>query len=141
MEIEDKSFEQSEGDIARAVDQSIRFFTAIYLGGIKMNVKLGIIGFRRHGSVALLKTLLKIQGVEIIAACDIKEDRIALIEEAPIKCYRSADALLDDEEINTVLFDCAESPSQRNGNQSRKSEEETLSVKSLPRSTRCNWMR
>lgn len=68
-----------------------------------MKIKLGIIGFGGMGEWHY-KNASHIECVEIIAACDISEERLSLIKERNIKCYDTAEKLLDDENINTVLL-------------------------------------
>jgi len=43
-------------------------------------------------------------GVNIVAVCDIREDRCKEAEENGFKAYRSADELLKDENVNTVIL-------------------------------------
>lgn len=68
-----------------------------------MNVKLGIIGYGGMGEIHSMHSP-GIEGVEIAAACDIKQDRLEIIKERGFKCYDSADKLLKDDGVNTVLL-------------------------------------
>lgn len=68
-----------------------------------MNVKLGIIGYGGMGEIHS-KHAPKVEGVEITAACDIKPNRLEIIKERGFRCYDSADELLKDDGVNTVLL-------------------------------------
>ena len=68
-----------------------------------MNIKLGIIGFGGMGEWHS-RNAIRAEGVEIIAACDIKAERLDLIKERGYTCYDSVDELLKDDKINTVLL-------------------------------------
>lgn len=65
-----------------------------------MNVKLGIIGFGGMGKWHLENAPKA--GVEVVAVCDIDEEKMA--EAKGVKCYVTADELLKNPEINTVLL-------------------------------------
>lgn len=67
-----------------------------------MKIKLGVIGFGGMGKWHAQNAPRA--GVEVTAVCDIKEKRFAEAEEMGFKLYRSADELLADSEINTVIL-------------------------------------
>lgn len=67
-----------------------------------MKVKLGIIGFGGMGKWHAENAPRA--GVEIVAVCDIAEERWREAEEKGYKLYKSADDLLKDKEINTVIL-------------------------------------
>jgi len=67
-----------------------------------MNIKLGVIGFGGMGKWHAKNAPRA--GVEVIAVCDIVEERFKEAEELGYKLYKSADDLLADKEINTVVL-------------------------------------
>ncbi len=67
-----------------------------------MSMKLGIIGFGGMGKFHSKQAPKA--GVTVIGAADIKEERVQEAIEAGIKGYHSADELLADPEINTVIL-------------------------------------
>lgn len=67
-----------------------------------MKIKLGIIGFGGMGKWHAQNTPRA--GVEVIAVCDIKEECFAEAEEMGYKLYKSAEELLADSEVNTVIL-------------------------------------
>ena len=67
-----------------------------------MKIKLGVIGFGGMGKWHAQNAPRA--GVEIAAVCDIKEERFAEAEEMGFKLYKSADELLADSEVNTVIL-------------------------------------
>lgn len=67
-----------------------------------MNIKLGVIGFGGMGKWHAQNAPRA--GVEVVAVCDIKEERFKEAEEMGYKLYKSAEELLADEEINTVIL-------------------------------------
>lgn len=67
-----------------------------------MKIKLGVIGFGGMGKWHAQNAPRA--GVEIAAVCDIKEERFAEAEEMGFKIYKSADELLADSEVNTVIL-------------------------------------
>lgn len=67
-----------------------------------MKIKLGIIGFGGMGKWHAKNAHRA--DVEVIAVCDIVEKRWQEAEEMKLKLYRSADELLQDPEINTVMI-------------------------------------
>ena len=67
-----------------------------------MKIKLGVIGFGGMGKWHAQNAPRA--GVEVIAVCDIKEERFAEAEEMGYKLYKSADELLADSEVNTVIL-------------------------------------
>ncbi|WP_160689586.1 Gfo/Idh/MocA family oxidoreductase [Clostridium sp. C2-6-12] len=67
-----------------------------------MKIKLGVIGFGGMGKWHAQNAPRA--GVEIVAVCDIKEERWNEAEEMGFKLYKSADELLADSEVNTVIL-------------------------------------
>lgn len=67
-----------------------------------MKIKLGVIGFGGMGKWHAQNAPRA--GVEIAAVCDIKEERWNEAEEMGFKLYKSADDLLADSEVNTVIL-------------------------------------
>ncbi|AQR96764.1 Gfo/Idh/MocA family protein [Clostridium saccharoperbutylacetonicum] len=67
-----------------------------------MKIKLGVIGFGGMGKWHVQNAPRA--GVEIAAVCDIKEERWSEAEEMGFKLYKSADELLADSEVNTVIL-------------------------------------
>lgn len=67
-----------------------------------MNVKLGIIGFGGMGKWHAQNAPRA--GVKVIAACDIKEERIQEAKDIGIEAYKSAEELLTNAEVNTVIL-------------------------------------
>jgi Predicted dehydrogenases and related proteins len=67
-----------------------------------MKIKLGVIGFGGMGKWHAQNAPRA--GVEITAVCDIKEERWNEAEEMGFKLYKSADDLLEDSEVNTVIL-------------------------------------
>lgn len=67
-----------------------------------MKIKLGIIGFGGMGKWHSENAPRA--GVEIAAVCDIKEERFKEAKEKGFKAYKSADELLKDSEVNTVIL-------------------------------------
>lgn len=67
-----------------------------------MKIKLGVIGFGGMGKWHAQNAPRA--GVEIAAVCDIKEERWNEAEEMGFKLYKSADELLADSEVNTVIL-------------------------------------
>lgn len=67
-----------------------------------MKIKLGVIGFGGMGKWHAQNAPRA--GVEIVAVCDIKEERFTEAEEMGFKLYKSADELLADSEVNTVIL-------------------------------------
>lgn len=67
-----------------------------------MKIKLGVIGFGGMGKWHAQNAPRA--GVEIGAVCDIKEERFQEAEEMGYKLYKSADELLADNEVNTVIL-------------------------------------
>ncbi|WP_163538076.1 Gfo/Idh/MocA family oxidoreductase [Gracilibacillus sp. YIM 98692] len=68
-----------------------------------MNVQLGIIGFGGMGKWHA-DNAIRVEHVEIVAACDIKEQRRKESSERGLKTYENVEALLDDKDVNTVLI-------------------------------------
>ena len=67
-----------------------------------MKTNLGVIGYGGMGKLhAKFSPMI---GVNIVAVCDIREDRCKEAEENGFKAYRSADELLKDENVNTVIL-------------------------------------
>ncbi len=67
-----------------------------------MKVKLGVIGFGGMGKWHAKNAPRA--GVEVVAVCDINEDRWKDAEELGYLLYKSADELLADENVNTVIL-------------------------------------
>ncbi len=67
-----------------------------------MKIKLGIIGFGGMGKWHAQNAPRA--GVEIVAACDIVSEKAEQAEELGYRAYASADELLQDEEVNTVVL-------------------------------------
>lgn len=67
-----------------------------------MELNLGIIGYGGMGK--LHAKYAPTLGVNIAAACDIRDDRCKEAEANGIKAYRSADELLADPKVNTVIL-------------------------------------
>lgn len=67
-----------------------------------MNIKLGIIGFGGMGKWHAKNAPRA--GVEVVAVCDVLEERFKEAEELGYKLYKSTDELLSDKEINTVIL-------------------------------------
>jgi len=67
-----------------------------------MKIKLGVIGFGGMGKWHAQNAPRA--GVEVTAVCDIKEERFSEAEEMGFKLYKSADELLTDSEVNTVIL-------------------------------------
>lgn len=67
-----------------------------------MNIKLGIIGYGGMGKWHAENAPRA--GVEVIAACDIVEEKLKQAREKGIRGYSSADELLKDPLINTVVL-------------------------------------
>lgn len=67
-----------------------------------MKIKLGIIGFGGMGKWHAENAPRA--GVEIAAVCDIDEEKQQEALERGYKTYTSAEELLDDEEVNTVIL-------------------------------------
>jgi scyllo-inositol 2-dehydrogenase (NADP+) len=68
-----------------------------------MNVQLGIIGFGGMGKWHA-DNAIRVDNVEVIAACDIKEERRKESSEKGLKTYETVESLLADQDINTVLI-------------------------------------
>lgn len=68
-----------------------------------MNVNFGIIGFGFMGHIHE-QNLSKLDGAEVIAICDIEEERMNDAIIPNVKKYTSVDELLKCEEINTVII-------------------------------------
>lgn len=66
-----------------------------------MKIKLGIIGFGGMGKWHAENAPRA--GVEIAAVCDIDEEKQQEALKRGYKTYTSAEELLDDEEVNTVI--------------------------------------
>ncbi len=67
-----------------------------------MKIRLGIIGFGGMGKWHAENAPRA--GVEIAAVCDIKEERLKEAEIMGLRAYKSAEELLDDSEVNTVIL-------------------------------------
>jgi predicted dehydrogenase len=67
-----------------------------------MAIKLGVIGFGGMGKWHAKNAPRA--GVEVTAVCDIVEERWREAEEGPYKLYKSAEALLADSNVNTVVL-------------------------------------
>lgn len=65
-------------------------------------VKLGIIGYGGMGKWHAKNAPRA--GVEIVAVCDIEEEKINCAKEEGYKVYSSADELLKDKQVNTVIL-------------------------------------
>jgi scyllo-inositol 2-dehydrogenase (NADP+) len=70
--------------------------------GIYMKIRLGIIGYGGMGKWHAENAPRA--GVEIAAVCDILEERRKESEEKGIKTYKTAEELLKDPEVNTVIL-------------------------------------
>lgn len=68
-----------------------------------MNVKLGILGFGGMGKWHE-ENARRVEQVEIIASCDIKEERRKESEDRGLKTYEFVDDFLANTDINTVLL-------------------------------------
>lgn len=67
-----------------------------------MNINLGIIGYGGMGK--LHAEFGPKMGVNIVAVCDILEERCKEAEAKGLKAYRSVEELLNDSEVNTVIL-------------------------------------
>ncbi len=67
-----------------------------------MKIKLGIIGFGGMGKWHAENAPRA--GVEVVAACDIVPEKAAEAEQKGLRAYRSADELLVDPDVNTVVL-------------------------------------
>lgn len=67
-----------------------------------MKIKLGIIGFGGMGKWHAQN--VPRAGVEIAAVCDIAKEKQTEAVGMGYRLYRSADELLQDEEVNTVIL-------------------------------------
>ena len=67
-----------------------------------MKIKLGVIGFGGMGKWHAQNAPRA--GVEVVAVCDIEEKKQREAVEMGYKLYKSADELLADAEINTVIL-------------------------------------
>ncbi len=67
-----------------------------------MKIRLGIIGFGGMGKWHAENAPRA--GVEIAAVCDIKEERLKEADRMGFRYYKSAEELLDDPEVNTVIL-------------------------------------
>lgn len=76
---------------------------------LKKTVKVGVIGTRSRGR-SIIKSLLEIEGVEVVAICDIYDDRLEealnTIKETGVKepeCYKDYVRLLERDDIKAVI--------------------------------------
>lgn len=67
-----------------------------------MNVKLGIIGFGGMGKWHCENAPKA--GAEVIAVCDTAEEKMLEAKDKGLRCYKTAEELLLDTDINTVLL-------------------------------------
>lgn len=68
-----------------------------------MKLKLGIIGFGGMGKWHS-ENATRVENVEIVCVCDIKEERIQEAKERGLKVYTDVEDVLNDREVNTVLL-------------------------------------
>ena len=99
-----------------------------------MNIKLGIIGFGGMGKWHAQNAPRA--GVEIAAVCDVKKERREEAALTRLKTYASAEELLADTNVNTVILTV---PNYLHKEMCLKAAAAGKNVKSLPRFPLRNW--